>query len=137
MAEEKTEQENKEARRTPLLEWVFAVIGLILVVSVIGFLIYEISTDEGKPADLNVKIEEIIPNDKGFLVKFALENTGDETAADVTVEGEIKKGKESLEKGDVTVDYVPSHSEKKGGMFFTEDPRSNEFIIRAKGFNEP
>ena len=137
MAEEKTEQENKEARRTPLLEWVFAVIGLILVVSVIGFLIYEISTDEGKPADLNVKIEEIIPNDKGFLVKFALENTGDETVADVTVEGEIKKGAESLEKGDVTVDYVPSHSEKKGGMFFIEDPRTNEFVIRAKGFNEP
>ena len=138
MAEEKTsKQEDNETRQTPFLEWVFAVIGLILVVGVIGFLIYEIATDQGKPPDLSVKIEEIIPNSNGFLVKFALENTGDETAADVTVEGEIKKGTESLEKGDVTVDYVPSHSEKKGGMFFTEDPRSNEFKIRAKGFNEP
>lgn len=137
MAEEKTKQENDENRRTPFLEWVFAVIGLVLVVGVVGFLIYEISTDEGKPANLSVKIEQIIPNDKGFQVKFTLENTGDETAADVTVEGEIKKDAESLEKSDVTVDYVPSHSEKKGGMFFTEDPRSNEFVIRAKGYNEP
>ena len=138
MAEEKTsKQDNNETTQTPLLEWVFAVIGLILVVGVVGFLIYEISTDQGKPANLNVKVEEIIPNDKGFLVKFALENTGDETAADVTVEGEVKKGTESLEKSDVTVDYVPSHSEKKGGMFFTKDPRSSDFIIRAKGYNEP
>jgi len=117
--EEKTAQpENNETRQTPLLEWIFAVIGLILVGGVIGFLIYEISTDAGKPPDLNVRIEEIIPNSNGFLVKFALENTGDETAADVTIEGEIKKGTETLEKGDVTIDYVPSHSEKKGGMFF-------------------
>lgn len=138
MAEKKqSKQENNETRETPFLEWVFAVIGLLLVVGVVGFLIYEISTDEGKPPDLNVKIEQIIPNEKGFLVKFALENTGDETAADVTVEGEIKKGNESLEKGDVTIDYVPSHSEKKGGMFFAEDPRQGDFKIRAKGFNEP
>jgi uncharacterized protein (TIGR02588 family) len=138
MAEEKkSKQEDNEPTQTPFLEWVFAVIGLILVIGVIGFLIYEIATDQGKPANLNVKIEEIIPNNKGFLVRFTLENTGDETAADVTVEGELKKGAESLEKSDVTVDYVPSHSEKKGGMFFTEDPRSNGFTIRAKGFNEP
>lgn len=138
MAEEKnSEQGQNETTQTPFLEWVFALIGLILVVGILGFLIYEISTDEGKPPSLNVKIEEIIPHDKVFLVKFSLENTGDETAADVTVEGEIKKGTESLEKGDVTVDYVPSHSEKKGGMFFTEDPRTGEFKIRAKGYNQP
>lgn len=137
MTEEKSQQKNDESRKTPFLEWIFAVIGLILVLGVVGFLIYEISTDEGKPPDLSVSIEEIIPNDKGFLVRFALKNTGDETAADVTLEGEIKRGAESLEKSDVTVDYVPSHSEKKGGMFFTEDPRRGEFAIRAKGYNEP
>lgn len=138
MTEEKTSKQNgNQTTQTPFLEWVFAVIGLILVVGVVGFLIYEISTDQEKAANLNVKIEEIISNDKGFLVKFAIENTGDETAADVTVEGEVKKGTESLEKSDVTVDYVPSHSEKKGGMFFTEDPRNKDFIIRAKGYNEP
>lgn len=87
--------------------------------------------------ELNVKVEEIIPNNKGFLVKFALENTGDKSAADVTLEGELKKDAESIETSDVTIDYVPSHSEKKGGMFFTENPQNYEFKIRAKGYNEP
>lgn len=129
-------QDNRKTQ-TPALEWFFAAIGLILVVGIIGFLIYEITTDEGKPAELNLKIEEVIPNGNGFLVKFALENMGDETAAGITVEGEIKKGTESVEKSDVTVNYVPSHSEKKGRMLFSEDPRKFEFKIRAKGFNNP
>jgi uncharacterized protein (TIGR02588 family) len=131
------EKDTQKKTRTPALEWLFATIGLFLVVSIIGFLIYEIVTDEKKPPNLNVKIEEIIPQEKGFLIKFTLENTGDETAADVTVEGEIKKAAESIEKSDVTVDYVPSHSEKKGGMFFRENPRNAEFEIRARGYNQP
>ena len=62
---------------------------------------------------------------------------GDEIAADVTVEGELMRAKESLEKSDVTIDYVPSHSEKKGGMFFKNNPRDFDFEIHAKGYNEP
>lgn len=135
--EEKTKKENGQKRETPFLEWVFAVIGLILVVSVIGFLVYNVAVNEGKSAELNIEVEEIVQNNKGFLVKFVLENTGDETAADVTIEGKLKKGEESVETGDVTVDYVPSHSKKKGGMFFTENPHNFDLQIHAKGFNEP
>lgn len=86
---------------------------------------------------LNVKIEDVTRNERGFLVRFKIENTGDETAADVTVEGELMRAKESLEKSDVTIDYVPSHSEKKGGMFFKNNPRDFDFEIHAKGYNEP
>lgn len=137
MSDNEGKSKDQERKETSALEWLFAVLGLLLVVGVIGFLIYEIATDEKKPPDLNVKIEEVIPNERGFLVKFTIENAGDENAADVTVEGELTRAKESLEKSEVTVDYVPSHSEKKGGMFFKNNPREFDFEIYARGYNEP
>lgn len=136
--EEKAAKEDKnQGTKTPALEWVFAIIGLILVVGVISFLLYHIATDKERPPNLSVKVDEIVSNEKSFLVKFVLVNTGDETAADVTIEGELKKGGESVETGEVTVDYVPAHSEKKGGLIFTKNPGEFEFEIRAKGYNEP
>lgn len=137
MSDEKEKSKNNERKKTSALEWLFAVLGLLLVVSVIGYLIYEIVTNEKKPPRLNVKIGEIIANEHGFLVKFKIENTGDENATDVTVEGEATRAKESVEKSDVTIDYVPAHSEKKGGMFFKNDPHDFDFEIHAKGYNEP
>lgn len=138
MADKRSEkQTDGEESKTPVLEWAFAVIGLILVVGVIGFLFYQIAVNKGTPPNLVVKTSEIVQGEKGFLVKFIIENTGDETAADVTVEGELKQGEKSVETGDVTVDYVPAHSQKKGGLFFTKNPGEFELILRAKGYNEP
>lgn len=131
------EQNDKDQRKTPALEWIFAVIGLVLVVSVIGFLVYQITVNEGKPPSLQVRSYETVQSGSGFLVKFVIENAGDEAAADVTVVGELKNGQEDIETADVTVDYVPAHSEKRGGLFFNENPTNFELKLRAKGYNEP
>ena len=31
----------------------------------------------------------------------------------------------------------PGHSHQDGGLFFTRDPRSNSFALRALGFSRP
>jgi len=139
MAENEKENEKNDRKKTniPALEWFFAAVGLILVVGVLGFLIYHAIIDKGTPPNLNVKIDSIVQRENGFLVKFVIENTGDETAADVNVEGELKKGAETIETSGVTVDYVPSHSEKKGGLFFKEKSGGFEIELHAKGYNTP
>lgn len=137
MKENSVNKENKGNNEIPLLEWLLVGIGFLLVLLTIGFLVYRVATGEKSPPDINVKVTEIRKTGEKYLVKFALENTGDETAADVTLEGEIKAGEQLIETSDVTVDYISSHSKKEGGMFFTEDPQAHDFKIRAKGYNNP
>jgi uncharacterized protein (TIGR02588 family) len=64
-------------------------------------------------------------------------NEGGTTAAGLTVEGELRDGTESVETSDSTIDYVPSHSERQGGLFFTLDPGEYEVQLRAKGYEMP
>lgn len=134
---EKDGKNSVEKRQTPALEWILAVIGLILVVGVVGFLLYHAFTDEQTPPDISVKIESVAKNKNGYLVQFVIKNEGGKTAADITVEGELKKGEENAETSDVTVDYVASKSEKKGGLMFTKNPSEYDIQLRAKGFNAP
>lgn len=129
--------DNVQKRKTSALEWFFAAVGLILVTGVVGFLLYHALTDQEVPPDFSVKVESTIKRENGYLVKFSIENMGSETAADVTVEGELTRGEEKIETSDVTVDYVASRSEKKGGLLFTRDPAGYELKIRAKGYNAP
>lgn len=46
-------------------------------------------------------------------------------------------GGEVVEEGEATVDYVPSSSERRGGLVFTRDPRRHELTLRVKGWAEP
>jgi uncharacterized protein (TIGR02588 family) len=34
-------------------------------------------------------------------------------------------------------DYVPGHSVRQGGLFFTRDPRSGHLSVRARGYSAP
>lgn len=122
---------------TPVLEWIVAAIGLILVVGTIVFMLYEGLTSKNTPPDFTTEIERIDAVNAGFIVKFKLTNNGEQTASGVNVEGELKNGGESVETSDVTFDYAPSKSETKGGLFFKNDPEQFQLEIRAKGYAEP
>ena len=37
----------------------------------------------------------------------------------------------------MTLDYLPQDSERRGGLFFTEDPAAYELVLRAQGYAEP
>lgn len=137
MTENKERKEKKQKSKTPLLEWIFALIGFVLVSLTIGSLLYEIITEEKTPPEIKVSVGEIRNINEKYLVEFTLENEGTATAADVTIEGELKAGERVIETSDVTVDYIPSKSRKKGGLFFSENPQTHDLKIRAKGYNKP
>ena len=35
------------------------------------------------------------------------------------------------------IDYVPGHSVRQGGLFFTRDPRTGHLSLRARGYSAP
>ena len=121
----------------PLWMWAIGWLGFVLVLGSIGFALYEAAVGDSSPPDVTVEVEGVVPVQSGFLVEFRVRNEGGTTAAGLTVEGELRNGTEVVETGDTTVEYVPSHSERAGGLFFRLDPREYELQVRAKGYEIP
>jgi uncharacterized protein (TIGR02588 family) len=132
-----TEKNQAKLDNAPPWMWGIGLLGLVLVLGSIGFALYEAVAGDSSPPDVTVQVIEILPAQNGFLVEFRVINEGGTTAAGLTVEGELRNGTEVVEASDTTVEYIPSHSEREGGMFFTLDPRQYELQLRAKGYERP
>lgn len=129
--------DKQDLKQISVLEWIVAAIGLILVVATIGFMMYKAFSSENSPPHFSTNIERIDKINSGFLVVFKVTNEGDKTTSGVEIEGVMKNGAEILETSGATMDYVPSKSESKGGLFFKNDPKQFPPEIRVKGYSEP
>lgn len=121
----------------PAWEWGVAFLGLALVLAVIGFMVYQAVTGDDSAPQVTVYIESILPLNPGYLVQIRAVNQGGTTAAHVIVEGRLTGENERVEMGETVLDYVPSHSSRKGGLFFSQDPRKYPLQLRAEGYAEP
>ena len=138
MTEKKSENSREEQQKKPsVLEWIFAAVGLAVVAGALGFLIYRGAAKGDTPPVVKIEVESISQAGENYLVNFRVSNTGETTAADLTVEGELRNGEKSEETSDVTIGYVPSHSTRRGGLFFTKNPNEFQLEIRPKGYEKP
>ena len=139
MADVAADHEAEEhGERTPLLEWVAGAIGAILTLTLLGVLGWQAWTHPGEvPPEVTVRLEDVQPAGGGFVARIAGVNLSPETAAAVEVEGVLSRDGAEVETGTATLDYVPGHSEKRGGLFFAEDPREGNLRLRALGYQEP
>jgi len=136
--------ENRETRerpkKTPVWEWIIAAVGFILVVAALGTTLYRAVIEESTPPILEISVEAIVPTANGYLVNFSVKNNGNQTAAGLTVEGELKtdaEGAESVETSSATLAYAPANSRREGGLFFSKNPNEYRLEIRAKGYEKP
>ena len=137
MTEENSENHGDRQGRpqtTSLWEWAIATAGLILVTAAVGMMVYRAATEESTPPRLEIVIDSIEQNGEGYLVKFIVKNTGNQTAAAVAVEGELKSVSETAA---ATLTYVPSNSVRRGGLYFTKNPQQSDLQIRVTGYEEP
>ncbi|HSL46446.1 MAG TPA: hypothetical protein VK897_23630 [Anaerolineales bacterium] len=131
----KTNQEKLD--EAPLWMWSIGLLGLLLILGSIGFALYEAAAGDSSPPDVSVEVQGIVPGRNGFLVEFRVINEGGRTAAGLTLEGELRDGVEIVETSDTTIEYLPSHSEREGGLFFRLDPRQYELQLRAEEYETP
>jgi uncharacterized protein (TIGR02588 family) len=124
-------------KEAPAWMWGIALLGLALVLGSIAFMLYEAAAGDSSPPDVTVRVESVLATRSGFLVRFRAVNEGGTTAEGLTVEGVLRRGAESVETSNTTLEYVPAHSEREGGLFFTTDPRQYELQVRAKGYEKP
>lgn len=84
-----------------------------------------------------MNVQRIVPSADGWLVEVAAQNLSAATAAAVQIEGELLDGERVIATSQVTLDYVPGNSERRGGLFFREDPQAHGLKVRAMGYAEP
>ena len=133
----KGSEQQSERDQISSAEWAVAVFGALIVIALIGFLVYDALRDENLPPLLETSIESIEPSGDAYLVEFLVQNSGDATAAGVTIEAELRDGSAALETHTTTLDYVPAHSRRAGGVLFARNPAEFDLEVRATGYQNP
>jgi uncharacterized protein (TIGR02588 family) len=132
----------KDARKghasdIPQIEWIIGAIGLLIVLSAVGLLMYEAIGGDKSPPDVKLTVETMEQLRNGYLVKVRAVNEGGEPAARVAIEVELLNDGEIVESGETQFEYLPAHSKREAGVFFTRDPRQGELRLKARGYEEP
>ena len=131
--------ERNEAGRTeiPVLEWLLGGMGALMVACAVGFLAWSGSVQGDTPPDIRVEVERVLEQRNGWLVLVRAFNEGGSAAAEVTVGGEFAAPDGTVEAAELRLDFLPSRSDRQGGLFFTLDPRAQGLRVRALGYAEP
>lgn len=116
--------------KPPVLEWIMGGLGLLIVLGVLGVILSEAFAARD-PAAIQARLVEARPSATGWLAEIEVENTGDETAAQVEIEGRL-----GAETASATLDYVPAGGRERLALGFDADPRAG-LELRTRGFTEP
>lgn len=131
------DEADAEHQPTSPYELVFAAIGLLLVLGTVGFLIFRGATTGSRPPAIRIEQRGVTPQRQGYVLEVDVRNDGDRTAAALTLEGELELPDGKKETADVSLDYVPSSSHRRAGLFFEHNPQKYPLKLRAKGYQEP
>jgi uncharacterized protein (TIGR02588 family) len=120
------------------LEWLVFAASLVLVVSTLGYLVYDGAMSSDAPPSIEFQLGTPQPRSNYFLVPVSVTNRGDETAEGVHVEVVlVDRGKEQ-ESGEFEIAFLPRHSTRAGWVTFETDPRTvEEMKARVLGFEKP
>lgn len=120
------------------LEWVVFGVGALLVLSTLGFLVYDGATSAGEaPPALTVVTGT--PEQKGehFIVPVTVTNKGGQTAEGVTIEVTLERDGAEAERGEFAVAFLPRGGKREGFVTFRTDPRSARLVPRVLGYEKP
>lgn len=121
----------KEPSRPPVLEWITAGVGLLIVGTAFGLNLIQALDGSERPPDLNLRAGEARHTAAGWVIEVEASNDGDETAAAVQIEGRL-----GAETATAELDYVPAYGEAAVSLRFDRDPRSG-LELAVLGWSEP
>jgi uncharacterized protein (TIGR02588 family) len=120
------------------LEWIVFAASLVLVLSTLGYLVYDVATIGEVPPNIEVQLGQPQPQSNRFLVPLSVTNRGGETAQGVHVEVTLESGGKEQESADFEIAFLPRNSTREGWVTFKTDPRTVEQMqARVLGFEKP
>jgi uncharacterized protein (TIGR02588 family) len=120
------------------LEWVIFIIGLALVISSLGYLIYDAANANETPPQIEFKLGTPQLQSQHFIVPISVTNQGGQTAEDVQIEVVLENGGKEEERAELQIPFLPRSATQEGWVTFQTDPRNVERIkTRAIGYKKP
>ncbi len=130
-------QPGHEIQHTPTWEKIVGFFGVCLIGIGFVYLGWAAVTENGKPPEIGFSITEINDLNGQFLVQIEVRNTGLKSVAALDIEGHLNPSQGEDEISNATVDYIPSRSTRRVGLFFTQDPRLGKLELTPVGYQEP
>lgn len=122
--------------KIPIIEWFVAAFGLlVLAAAIVLILVGEVRRDDETPI-VTVRVEGIHQAGALWAVTFEAQNDGSVPAGDLTIRVDLRVG-DSTESADAQLDYLPAHSTRGGGVFFTRDPRAGRLTLAPVSYRKP
>lgn len=130
-------QPKKEDAQKRRLEAIAGIAGALLTLAVLGVLVHDAIVHRGRPPLIVVQPSETHARGGNHQVTVIARNEGDETAAQVVIEGTLRKNGTAIETVELTFEYLSPRSEQRGGLVFANDPAQNDLELRPKSYVVP
>lgn len=142
MSKKKTSASNRKTKvEKNWLEWVVFGVGLVLVVCVVGYLVYDGATMRGTPPDIEVTLGAPERRGEEFLVPVSATNRGDQTAEGVQIEVVLETAATAAggepERGEFGIAFLPRRATRRGWVSFSTDPAAGQLKPRVLGYEKP
>ncbi|HYK02966.1 MAG TPA: hypothetical protein VE974_14495 [Thermoanaerobaculia bacterium] len=124
-------------QRKNMLEWVVFGVSVVAIAAVVAALLTGRHASGETPPRLEVRTGAPVAIAGSYRVPVTVENSGDRTAEGAHIEVALTSGEEIVERGELTIAFVPRGSTRNGWVTFRNDPRRFTIVARATGFNEP
>ncbi len=118
----------------PMIEWAVGAVSAALVICLVGYLVQQAVSGDGRPADLRVSIEHVLQHGGTTTVAVAVSNGGDEAAAAVRV---IAAGPDEAVAREIEFDYIAAHAVRRGAFVFPGAVGENDLRVEIGGYVEP
>lgn len=135
----KKEEKQEEIKdRKNWFEWVVFGVGLLLVLSIIGYLIYQTYHRKHASPDL---VAENFPDPSEYApyrYRVVLHNKGGETAEQVKLVVEAQARGEAIETADIDFPFAPQESKREGWVNFDKDPKqADTVVVKVVSYKRP
>jgi uncharacterized protein (TIGR02588 family) len=123
---------HEEPRSTA--EWLSLIISLLILLGIIGLVLAMWANSASAPAQFTLEPGDVRQANGLYYLPVTIANTGDETAAQVMLEGIVTAG-EDEEEATTTIDFLPGHAQAEAVLIFSHDPSDAE--LRVVSYQKP
>jgi uncharacterized protein (TIGR02588 family) len=119
------------------LEWSVFTVGLVFVLGIVAYLVYDSLTSSGLEPAITVEVGKIRRTAGGWAVRVEAENSGGVTAEDLRIAVVLEANGREQERVELDLPFVPRHSRRGGWVEFRHDPSVGRLSGYAVGYGTP
>jgi uncharacterized protein (TIGR02588 family) len=131
------QSEERQEEPPPFWEWLVAGLGAVLLLATIAYLFQQASAGDSAQPVPSVQVVSVDRQAANHLVRVRVRNEGRATAANLRVVGILTQEGREVERSETEFQYLPAHSSREGGLFFTHDPGAFRLEVRPQSYQQP